>query len=118
MIDEYENVRNEAVTQLDAIGLKMDELNAKDIDVSIFIRDFASSGVAKILSQVRRLKNELAGVGLAPVIKEPPEASTGDITTETTDGVTSVTNININESVSRSDVTNIVVESQRQDDRG
>ncbi|MCK5405008.1 MAG: hypothetical protein KAI75_07240, partial [Desulfobulbaceae bacterium] len=118
LIDEYENVRNEAVAQLDAIGLKMDELNAKDIDVSIFLRDFASSGVAKILSQVRRLKNELAGVGLAPVIKESPESSTGDITAETTDGVTNITNINLNNEMSRSDVTNIIVEAERQDDRG
>ena len=114
LIDEYENVRNEAVTHLDAIGLKMDELNAKDIDVSVHLRDFATSGIAKLLSQISQLKNAMKGVGLAADIKY----STGENTKETIDGVTSITNINLNNEMSRSDVTNIVVESQRQDDRG
>jgi hypothetical protein len=102
LIDEYTKMEQAAVAELDKIGIRMDLLDKQDINLDVYLRDHASSQIDAIVARVRTMRS-MQELGL-------------DIST--TSGAAITKTININQSLSRSDVTNVITEANRQGDRG
>lgn len=104
LIDEYVKVQEAAVDELNKIGVRMDLLDKQDITLDVYLRDHASAQINAIIARVQSM--QAYGLGVESSVSGGGSASSSSTTT-----------INISEKVSRSDVSNIVSEASRQEDR-
>ena len=98
ILDEYRQLQEEAVAELDKIGVRLTELDKQDVSIDVYVRDHASAQINAIIARAQQL--QAMGLGASG---------------STSGGNT--TNINVSQAVSRSDISNIAAETSRQADR-
>ena len=101
------------VGDLQEIGFAASMLEAQDVLIDVQLNDAATQGINNLINRIEALKVSLSSVGgqLIDVSVNGDGGGPGG-------GGGGTTTVFINEQVSRSDVSNIIVESNREEDRG
>jgi len=131
LIDQYDQANNSILTQLDAVGVKVADLDGQQIGLTAtFDNGAVIYGIDTLIAKFRQLQ----AVSSAPARSSGNSGSQKSDTFENTDSSKSASEVandqdnyyadknqvtvNINQQLSRSDVTNIITEQKRQEIRG
>lgn len=107
LIDEYTQLQEAAVAELNKIGVRMDLLDKQDITLDIYLRDHVTAQINALMAKIQTLQATASGLsydmggGMSGPGWGPP------ITT------TRIISNNYNQALSRSDVVNISTEQER-----
>lgn len=119
LIEQYEETNKLITEQLDAVNLKIGEIDGREIGLTASFNGGAVvAGIDELISKLRQLQTVSAGSGSSPA---GGSSNTGNTTIDesTTSTVNnSAVTINVNEPTSRSSVLNIAKEMERREVRG
>ena len=112
ILQTFEDMKTGVVGDLQEIGFAASMLEAQDVLIDVQLNDAATQGINNLINRIEALKASLSSVG-GQLIDVNVNGGGG-----VSDGGGGSTTVFINEQVSRSDVSNIITESNREGDRG
>jgi hypothetical protein len=125
LVDQYTEANQRIVDQLDAVGVKVEELDGQNIGLTAYFDGSAVvSGVDSLISKFAQLRAASASASTTSSSPDSdsyentdPSLSASEVAAAQASYYNSNVTVNVNQQLSRSDVTSIVNEQKRQDTR-